>query len=382
MITLKSPGETEDAGDLLNFHIQRGRNRINLDPREGPFYIASNVELTDGTWLTSNFAFPSIRGANSERRYLSTDRALLRRHPGRARMLITNGSHVKVTNLTLDYNMRNGWEWFVRPISHATVSGMTPRPLNKILYEDLDFVDYFHGFRIRNEAPNTTYDSWSIVFTHDRPEPATNFTVRRCANKAPGMQLTGGGASVGYDRVLIEDCFCVRGAANSIALSMKYGADPDAGFDGASTLQNIIIRRNRIYEMSSIGIFVGQDGNEEGKRVNLRNILIEHNLIDMRREGQFNRCVQIKVGTDSASTCENLVIRFNIFDVTRNLAFDATNAPRWISAFAPVGNSLSEIYHYNNQNIGAGGQNTIQNFLVNEQSPPASPNPFPELSAA
>jgi hypothetical protein len=382
MITIKSLGDYEDSGDLLNYHIQRGQNRINLDTSNGPFYIASDVELTDNTWLTSNYAFPNVYGAGDVRQYSSTERALLRRHPGRARMLITNGSNVKVTNLTFDYNMRNSWEWFIRPISHATTSGMTPRPLSKVLYEDLDFVDYFHGFRIRSEAPNTNLDSWSIVFTHNRSEPATDFVVRRCANKSPGMQLTSGGAGVGYNRVLIEDCYCVRGAANSIALTMKYGSDPDSVADGASTLQNVTIRRNRIYEMTSIGIFVGQDGNDEGKVVNLKNILIEDNDIDMRREGQFNSCVRIKIGSDSASTCENLVIRNNRFDVNRNLAFDSGNRPRWINASAAEGNTVSEILHYGNQNIGnigAGGQNTIANFVTNLTSPPSSPEPKPEL---
>jgi hypothetical protein len=375
MITLQSPGEYEDAAPLINFYIQQGRNQINLDPSEGPFYIASNIELTNGTWLTSNFAFPKIRGIGSERRYRSGEKALLRRHPGRNTMLITNGSNIKVTNLCFDYNFRNGWETFIRPISHATLSGMTQRTVNKVLYEDLDFVDYMYGVREKD----VTQDSWSIVLTNNRSDIMTNLTIRRCANKTPGFQLTAGGAGPGINRMLIEDCYCTEGRANSIAISMKYSGGGEAGEGDLSTHQNITIRNNRIWNSPSSGIFIGQDGNEPDKEVNLRNILIENNYVDMRTRGAFARCVLAKTGTDPSSVCENLVVRYNRLDVSRNIAYDPNNFPRWITATAPVGNTLSEIYHYGNQLIGTGGQNTFQNFLVNQNSPPASPLPEPEL---
>jgi hypothetical protein len=126
MITLKSPGPSNDAGGLLNFYIQRGKRRIALDPANGPFVFHTFCELLDGTVITAHEKLPTIAGAGAVREAkrgtqphcMATGTTLF----------YTNGSNCRVSNVILDYNMVNGYRQSSTLIRHGYFEG-TPNRL-------------------------------------------------------------------------------------------------------------------------------------------------------------------------------------------------------------------------------------------------------------
>jgi hypothetical protein len=346
MIILKSPGVGQDAGSLIQFHLNAGRKLIVLDGSEGPFDILTPVQINqDGVTLTSGWRLPQIAGVGAGVEIRREFEPILRRNPTNTNTIFINGSNIRISGLTLDYHMKTGWAGYARLISHALTEAITPRPLNGNIYEHLTFIDTYYGKWVRGSIGSN--DAWAVVWTHRHSDGINNMIVRNCRSVTPGYQLTAGGAGFGVNGILIENNYIINGIANSMAVSMKYADEEVADVGGM--IQNITIRNNRTYETRSNGVFVGMDGDEPDKFVNLQNVLIENNEIWVSDENQFGSGVRVQLGTDTNSTSENITIRNNYINVTRN-----TQSPRFITGRAPTTSPKAEISYYNNQFVGSG----------------------------
>jgi hypothetical protein len=346
MIILKSVGVDQDSGALINFHLNAGRKTIVLDGSNGPFDILTPIEISDDNiTITSGWRLPQIAGIKSGLEIRREFEPILRKNPDFSTMINVNGSGITISGLTLDYFMKTGWINNRRIISHTfDPAQITPRPLNGNVYEYLTFIDTYYAI-IDRATKTGTKDIWGIVWTHRHEDGINNMTVRNCRSVTPGYQLTAGGAGFGVNGILIEDNYISNGVANSIAVTMKF-ADEELE-DSGGIIQNVTIRNNRTYEVNGNGIFVGMDGNDPDKFVNLKSILIENNEIWISNEKQFGTGVRIKLGSDSQSTGEDIVIRNNYINATRN-----TQSPRFISARAEDFSPKAEISYYNNTFIG------------------------------